>query len=147
MSKHWTESDFLNHLYEIGPEDNHVNECPECRRRREEWLAARKNITREPDLPAGMLAAQRECLYARMAKRPVAPYFMRWSPAIAVAGVALFVVLWQMPVRRSAPLQNAYAGLSDAQLMTEIYKTVYDSEPDAMEPLHGLFQTKTESKQ
>jgi hypothetical protein len=59
---------------------------------------------------------------------------MKWSPALALAGLALFALTWQTPQPRveSHP--------SDAQLMSEIYQTLSTAEPRAVEPLRGLFQ-------
>ncbi|MBI3681976.1 MAG: hypothetical protein HY235_16460 [Acidobacteria bacterium] len=147
MSKHWTENDFLNGLYEIGPQDGHLEECAQCRQRWEQWAARRQSVLQPPEVPAELLARQRRRILeseqaairdpmARPQRSLSGLRMMRWSPAVAAAAMALLVVLWKTPAPGPQPQK------SDAQLMAEIYRTVYDTEPDAVEPLHGLFEAK-----
>lgn len=145
--KHYTETDFLNRLYEIGREDGHLDECAVCRQQYDHWLAARKQVTREPEVPAGLLMAQRRRILDRTAQ-PLGSFrnFLRYSPALAMAAMALFAILWKAPgpgpAEVDSPAPVATAQLSDAQVMADIYKTAYDMEPQAVAPLHGLFEDK-----
>jgi hypothetical protein len=61
--------------------------------------------------------------------------------------MALFAILWRAPLPQkipvpTAPVTQSAAHSSDAQLMAELYKTAYDTVPDSVEPLQGLFEVK-----
>lgn len=153
MNKHWTSTELLNRVYGAGPQDvemdRHLDACLDCRAKWEELAAARQHMLRQDEgVSPEFLATQRERIYSRIETRKRSAFFVRWSPALAVAGMALCVVLWKSPAQRSITQPVEVATASDAQLMTDIYKTVYDSEPDVVEPLHGLFESKQQqSKQ
>lgn len=146
MTKHYTESDFLDRLYEIGREDGHLEGCGECQARYETWLAARKEVTREPEIPASLLMEQRQRILDRSAQ-PLGSFrnFLRWSPAMAMAAMAVVVVLWNKPspkpiVETPASVETAQA--SDTQVLADIYRTAYDVEPQSVAALHGLFEDR-----
>lgn len=147
MTKHYTESDFLDRLYEIGREDGHLEECEDCRTKYETWIAARKRVTREPEVPAAFLAEQRRQILERSGQSLGSfRNFLRWSPALAMAAMAVFAVLWNKPAPKPAAVETPAvvetARSSDTQVLADIYKTVYDVEPQAVAPLHGLFEEK-----
>lgn len=141
MTKHYTESDFLDRLYEIGREDGHLETCSECQAKFETWLAARKEVTREPEVPAALLMEQRERILERSAQ-PLGSFrnFLRWSPAMAMAAMVMFAVLWNRPSPKPVAVETAQ--VSDTQVLADIYRTAYDIEPQAVAPLHGLFEDK-----
>ncbi|MCC6391218.1 MAG: hypothetical protein IT167_11500 [Bryobacterales bacterium] len=60
------------------------------------------------------------------------PLLLKWAPAAATLAMVLVAALWKTP---ATPPPSR----TDAQLMTEIYQTVYTSEPAAFQPVHGLF--------
>lgn len=149
MNRHYSESDFLNRLYEVGREDQHLEECPTCRAQWETWVAARQQLVREPEVPADFLAAQRRQILSS-AGQPLGSFskFWHWTPALAMVAMALFAILWQAPapkpVVEEAPVAKKTAP-SDAELMADIYRTVYRVEPQSVAPLHGLFEDKGEA--
>ncbi|MCC6368971.1 MAG: hypothetical protein IT165_36070 [Bryobacterales bacterium] len=134
MASHWTEDDFLNALYEVGPDDGHPAECPACRARLEEYRATRRAITTPPEIPPSLLAGQRRQIQTAIISRSIPP-LLKWTPAAATVAIVLALALWKTP---STPPPSK----TDAQLMTEIYQTVYTSEPAAFQPVHGLFTEK-----
>jgi len=140
MARHWTEDDFLNALYEAGPDDGHPAECPACRARLEEYRAIRCAITTPPEIPPSLLAGQRRQIQTAITSRSIPsrsiPPLLKWTPAAATVAIVLALALWKTPTT-SPPSKT------DAQLMAEIYQTVYTSEPAAFQPVHGLF---TENK-
>ncbi|MBL8178094.1 MAG: hypothetical protein JNK48_25690 [Bryobacterales bacterium] len=142
MTKHYSESDFLDRLYEVGREDGHLEVCAECRAKYSTWLAARRQLTREPDVSAGVLAEQRQRIFARTA-RPVRSMrsFWRWSPALAMVALVMFAVLWDRHSPQPVVVVET-AQVSDTQVLADIYRTAYDVEPQAVAPLHGLFEDK-----
>lgn len=146
MSRHWTDEDFLNRLYEIGPEDGHLDSCGECRARWELWLEKRRALLAPPLVPAGLLVRQRAEIEKRIRTGPRASAWMRWTPAVALAGLVVFAVLSRTPVSLPpAPVEKsevAAVSKSDAQLMAEVYRSVYESEPGAVEAMQGLFEEK-----
>jgi anti-sigma factor RsiW len=137
MTGHYKESDFLDRLYGIGREDRHLEECGTCQAEYENWLAARKEVVSEPEVPAALLAAQRQQILERSGRT-----FWRWSPALVAAAMAVVAVLWNQPEK---PVAMETARLSDTQVLADIYKTVYEAEPQAVAPLHGLFEDKGQS--
>ena len=129
MNRHWNEDDFLNKLYEIGPEDGHLRECPSCTAQWEVWLASRRQVLQPPAVPPDLLGRQRQLISQSLNTRR----YPQWSSALALAGIALLAVVWKIETRPATK--------TDAQLMTEIYQTVYASEPAAVAPIRGLFET------
>jgi anti-sigma factor RsiW len=146
MNRHWTEEDFLNSLYEIGPQDGHLDSCAECRARWERFRQNRKAVLAQPQVPAGLLFRQRRQIESRLAKDARRRVWMRWTPAIALAGVMLFAILSRVPVPSQLPPaqkpEAAVVSRSDAQLMAEVYRSVYETEPGAVEAMRGLFEVK-----
>jgi predicted anti-sigma-YlaC factor YlaD len=136
MSRHWTEADFLDRLYEVGRDDNHLEECVECRTKWEQWSARRRDVLAPAEVPAAFLAEQRHRIEARIDRPSGWPLYMKWGPAVAVVALALFVVSWRTPLPK--PEQRTS---SDAQLMSDIYRTVSNAEPGVVEPLRGLFES------
>lgn len=120
--KHWTDDDFLDHLYELRPADRHLEECSACRAAFQLWMAARERMRITPQLAAPEITVVRE--------RP-----LRWVAAAALACSALLVILFEPP-------PAVETARHDAQLMADIYRTVYDAEPAAIEPLRGLFEER-----
>lgn len=125
-----------------------MDECAECQAKYETWLAARKEVTRQPEVPAAMLMEQRQRILERSGQ-PLGSFwhFLRWSPAMAMAAMALAAVLWMKPGTKpvaavEAPAVVETAQASDTQVLADIYKTAYDVEPQAVVPLHGLFEDK-----
>jgi hypothetical protein len=131
MASHWTEDDFLNTLYEVGPDDGHPAECPTCRAKLEEYRAIHRRITAPPDVPPSLLASRYWQIQTAITPRPRRSWLLKWTPAATLAMVVILAV-WKTPT--TAPPSK-----TDAQLMTEIYQTVYTSEPAAFQPVHGLF--------
>lgn len=139
MSTHWTDADFLNHLYEVGPPVTHLDECEKCRAQWEHYLAARRAVTLPATVQQSFLSGQRLRIEQRINRRSAWPAYIKWSPALALAALVLFVFAWRTP-----PPRAEHRAASDAQLMSEIYQTLSDPEPRAVEPLRGLFQQGAE---
>ncbi len=143
LSGHWTDEQLIEHLYGIGPEGNHVEECGDCRERLSRMVAARRAIEAEcaplEQVPFDLLAAQRRSIYARLAQRPAARLGLRmrqWAAAaamIALLGGGAF--LYEQNQRQQA-LQNK---VTDAQLAQEVSAIAQASEPNSTAPLQELF--------
>jgi len=143
LSGHWTDEQLIEHLYGIGPEGKHIEECSDCRERLSRMLAARHLIEAESapleQVPFDRLAAQRRNVYARIAGIPTAWLGLqlpRWAAAaamIALLGGGAF--LYEQNHRRQI-LQNK---LTDAQLAQEVSQIATDSEPSPTAPLQELF--------
>lgn len=144
MNRHWTDEDFLNHLYEVGPRDGHLDSCAECRARLELWRENRQSLLPQPVVPAGLLVRQRQQIDARLQQRASRGVWTRWTPALALAGVAVVAILSRQPAPAPpAPAeQQEYTAMSktDAQLMADVYRSVYETEPGAVEAVQGLFE-------
>ncbi len=143
LSGHWTDEQLIQHLYGIGPEGNHIEECRDCRDRLSAMLAARQLVeagaSPSEQVPFDLLAAQRRGIYSRIARissQRVGLQLRRW--AAAAATVFLLgggVLLWEQNQTRQV-VQNRE---SDAQLAQEVSRMAQDSEPSPTAPLQGLF--------
>lgn len=133
---HWTEQEFIDHIYGIGPADDHLKECAECRDRHSTLAARRQLVTAEPDVPLEFLAAQRRAIHRRL-DQPARS--MRMVPAFAATLVLLagFFAIRQTP--QPAQPQPA-AAASDTQLFADIYALEQSSEPRAAGAVRALFE-------
>lgn len=143
LSGHWTDEQLIEHLYGIGPEGNHVDECCDCRERLSAMLAARRWIEAESapleQVPSDLLAAQRRNIYCRIGQIPrwrLSLQLRRWAAAGAMVvllggGAALYEQNHHRQI-----VQNKE---SDAQLAQEVSRIAQDSEPSPTAPLEELF--------
>lgn len=138
MGEHWTEQEFINDIYGIGPGDGHLQGCAECRARREELAVRRQAAAREPEVPGEFLAAQRRAIHEKLGERRV--WAVRWAPAFAAVFVLLIGVFLmresRSPVGAPAPVVTA----ADSQLFSDIYALEGSSEPQAVTPVRALFE-------
>jgi hypothetical protein len=152
LSGHWTDGQMIDHLYGVGPEDDHLAACEQCSARLSTLEANRRRV--EENAPAGdelssdFLAAQRRKIYARMEQRGgwrSRGQVFRWASAaaaITVVGGGLAVLQETHPVSILSPsgqAQKASAQVSDAQLAEEVSVLADNSEPQPTQPLQALF--------
>jgi predicted anti-sigma-YlaC factor YlaD len=143
LSGHWTDEQLIEHLYGIGPEDEHLESCIYCRDRLSSLMAARRaNESEAPaadQIPFDLLAAQRRTVYARIEREQHGNFALRmrrWAAAgamVALLGGGTF--LYQQRQRT----QEAQSKVTDAQLAQEVSQMAQDSEPASTAPLQGLF--------
>lgn len=143
VSGHWTDEQLIASLYGIGPENNHLDECVQCRERLYAFSANRQVLEREVDSDSevsfALLAAQRRKMYARLSE-PVRPWqklpMRRWaSAALTVLVLGSGFVMFEQHQRESAGSQ-----ISDAQLAQEMSRMSQDLEAQPTAPLQGLFE-------
>ena len=127
--KHWMNDELIAHLYDAGPEDGHLEGCPQCANRIQELDTLRKSRVVADEITDDELAAQRRAIYTRLGRQPEVR--RRWIPALAAAAViiAAFIAL------RPRPEQ-----VSDQQFLTEIAALAEAGAPRAAEPIHALFE-------
>ena len=137
MNKHWSDEDFVNELYGIGPGGSHLDECEECRGR---WLQVRERrgvILEQPGVAPGFLAAQRESIQAKLdGRRQDGAWELRLGPALA----ALSVVVLGIVLSRPAPAPEPTLASNDGEFFTEIYSMVESPEPWVAEPMYEMFE-------
>jgi anti-sigma factor RsiW len=143
LSGHWTDEQLIEHLYGIGPDGKHIEQCSDCRERLSRMVAARRAIEAEASpleqVPFELLTRQRRSIYARIAQIPswrLGVQVRRWAAAaamIALLGGGAF--LYEQNQRQHA-LQNK---VTDAQLAQEVSQIAGDSEPSPTAPLQELF--------
>ncbi|HSW49768.1 MAG TPA: hypothetical protein VLH09_06305 [Bryobacteraceae bacterium] len=137
-TRHWEEDDLIGRLYGVGPEDGHLEECPECAGRWQALLAARQQVLEPPSVAEDLLAAQRRAIRRRVG----APgRRMGWLPyaasaALGAAAVVLLVVLLRGPGPALVP------AFSDAELYAEAYAEAVSGETEALAPIHALFEVE-----
>ena len=136
MSKHFSDEDLIDRLYEVGREDSHLEQCEDCRRRWLRLLTLRREVLEPPKIPEELLAAQRRSIYRRLEAESGSTWWLRPAPALAAAAVVVLGILLSRPTPAPQPTLAA----NDTQFFTEIYSMVENAEPMAVAPIHGLFE-------
>ncbi len=140
MDRHWTDDDFLERIYGLGPEAGHLDKCAPCRESWAQFQARRGAVLAsvEREVASGLLVAQRRAVMERISAPP-RPLAKRIVPVLATAGaVALGVFLALPPERPTATPQPP--AISDAQLFQETAAIGQSSEPRGAKPIEALFQ-------
>lgn len=133
---HWTEQDFVNHFYGIGPDAAHLDFCAECRARSAEWAARRKSVVPDLQVSSEFLAEQRRNIYRRLGRESQPRRVL--LPALAVTLAVLLALILLRPVEE--PYQPLVTSAADSQLFSDIYAMEESSEPDAILPMQALFE-------
>jgi hypothetical protein len=134
---HWSEQNFIDHVYGLGPRDGHLDVCGDCRARAELNNARRKQVTGAPEVSHEFLAEQRRRIHHRLETQR-SPVF-RLLPAF---GAVLLLLLGFFFLYRPArpPALPGPVSSSDAQLFSDIYALEQTSEPHVATPVEALFQ-------
>lgn len=139
--RHWTEDELLAHLYGIGPENGHIENCRECAdrvRAMEQARVTHESAAADVSEPTfEFLAAQRRRIYQRIAA-PRHSLLWRFGPALA-ASLVLVLGLAIVDSER----QNRHASApapTDTQLVEYVGSAAMNSEPAPVAPIEGLFQ-------
>ena len=133
--KHWTEDDFQRWLYGLKDEDAHAGECAECRAELERLRVVRRRMVAPPEVSADFLAAQRRNIYNRLGERRRSTAALRWAIPVVMA---LAMVLSFTLLRSSKP--TPLATPADEKLFSELAAIEQDAEPQAIAPMHKLFE-------
>ena len=143
-TRHWSDDQLLQRLYGVGPEDWHLDNCPECRKRWEVLVERRRTIPSPVEVNASFMALQRNRIHERL--KPLAPLLFRLRPVALLSCLAVIslaaVLLRTMPQQRLAPqpVAQQQAANSDAQLLADIYSVLESREPSPVRTLHALFE-------
>ena len=136
--KHWTENDFKQWLYGLKDEDQHLEECLECRNEMDRLQRVRSRITEQPEieqaeLSQDFLAAQRRGIYRRLLGPRHNWIALRWAlPVLMVLAMAFGLTLQRG--RLAAP------AITDEQLFSDLTDIEQSAEPRAIAPMHKLFE-------
>jgi hypothetical protein len=137
QSAHWTDEQLIDHLYGIGPNDGHLNQCGHCFSRLNAMERRRRHLTTEEDAGASFLAAQRRAIYARLSEPHSWWHDLPLRRLSAVAAM-LLVVLGSLAVFEDHRRELAESR-ADAELVRDVSRMSFESEPEATAPLQGLF--------
>lgn len=136
-TRHWSDDELIDELYGVGPGDGHLGECEECQTRRQRLQAARERTLEPVAVSEEFLSRQRRAFHQRLEKRERAARWYRLAPAaLATAAVVVLAVALYRPA--PAPVAEP----NDAQLFAESYSMVASDEPEAVQWVHGLFETE-----
>jgi cytochrome c-type biogenesis protein CcmH/NrfG len=137
QSTHWTDEQLIDHIYGLGPVDDHLTNCEACRTRLSAMQARRQQISVEEQVADNFLASQRRTIYARLS----APH--RWWHELSVGRLAAAAVMFLTLAGSAAFYQthqrNIAEAKADAQLAQDVSQMSFESEPSATAPLQGLF--------
>jgi hypothetical protein len=139
QSAHWTDEQLIDHLYGLGPLDGHLNQCEHCgsrlsamESRREQVISSEKPVSHE------FLAAQRRAIYARLSQPR--HFWSDWPLSRLAAAAAMLVVLaGSAAVYENHRRELVAQSISDAQLVQDVSRLCFESEPPSTAPLRGLF--------
>lgn len=138
-TQHWTDEQLVAHLYGVGPEDGHLNECAACRLRVTEMQACRQSFEAlrgtDEDVTFEFLSRQRRAIYAGLSRRRMVFGMRRLAAASAVVAAAAAGIIVNEGRRQANSRQ-----ISDAQLVEEVSQLAQDPTPTAVAPIEGLFQ-------
>ena len=136
--KHWTDEELLDRLYGLGPDDDHLDSCGECRERFDRLESRRAALAAEPPVPPAFLASQRQSVMRRATAGSSQSLILRAAAACAAVTVLAVGLLMNRSPER--PVPQEVASVSDAQLFAEISTVVADNEPRAAAPIRELFE-------
>jgi len=129
--KHWTEEDFKQWLYGLKEEDQHLAECPECRAERERLAMERRRVVTPPEVSHEFLAAQRRSIHQRLGQPMHNWAQLRWGLSAAAVLALTAGITFQT---KRAP------AISDEQLFADLAAIEQTAEPQAIAPIHQLFE-------
>jgi len=132
---HWSDDEFIDRLYGLGPEGSHLEECPQCRRRWGEFRLRRSQILEAPAVSEEFLVAQRHAVYRKI-EEGVGQWW-NWSLIPGFAGAAVMILL---AVLVSGPKPATLPEISADVQLADVYSAVQQMEPAAVEPIQGLFE-------
>jgi hypothetical protein len=144
VSGHWTDEQLIAHLYGVGPQGLHIEECAHCQARllgmQSHRQAAEELVSAPGDVGFEFLAAQRRKIYEKLTE-PVRWWSQlqlgRWASAAAALLVLGGGLLIFEQDRKPPAVPN---NISDAQLAQDVGRMAENSEPPATAPLQALFE-------
>jgi hypothetical protein len=143
--KHWTQDEFIDHLYGIAAGDlEHLRTCTDCSHQWNRVQLQRSALAAPAEPSPEFLAHQRREIYRKL-DRPARPFFFQPGWAIGAAATAVLAVgigVWgpsATPVKPAVQQESAIDA-SDAQLFREIADMEQTPLPRAAAPIRGLFE-------
>ena len=104
----------------------------------EKWLHGQVRSIPEPEVSSDLLAAQRRSIYRRLGEPRRHWIPMRWALSLAML---LILVAGGLTLQlRRAPTASVSTAMSDEQLFSDLSAMEQSNEPQAIQPMHGLFQ-------
>ncbi len=141
MSHHFSDADLIDRLYGVGRDDAHLEECGACRER---WLAIQSRRARlrlDPDVPAALMARQREAIEERLAGATRRRSRFGLAPAAAAVSMAVLgILLWRPAAPPRVERTASETRVAGADFYSEIYTMVESPAPWAAEPIEALFE-------
>ncbi len=132
---HWSEQNFIDHLYGIGPDDGHLDVCADCRGQWTQLQLRREPVLEQPEVPSEILAKQRRNIYRQLGRNTDRAKGM--MPAFAAV---LLLLLGFFFMRPGSTPSSPSAPVTDAELFSDIYALEQTSEPGVAKPMRALFE-------
>jgi hypothetical protein len=99
----------------------------------ENWLHEKTRGAAEPDVSPEFLAAQRRAIYRRLGE-PRHRFSLRWAFSLAMV---VLVLAGGLTFERR---HSSAASISDEQLFSDLSAMEQRTEPQAIQPIHSLFE-------
>jgi anti-sigma factor RsiW len=136
--RHWSDDEIVARLYDVGPQDGHIEACPQCQMRLEELQLRRKSLrANDAELSAEFMALQRQAVYKRLEPTPL---LSRLRPAPLAAALLLAFVI--MTVFKPAPPRLPEEVTQDTGIFEDVFEIATSTEPSAVEPVRSLFEVQ-----
>lgn len=136
--KHWSDDELLDHLYGVGPENNHLKACADCSERWHTLEASRRAFMQDPEVSSVRLLQQRTAILQRIERSQSTFFSWRFLTALSGAtAMALGVLVYTPQHTNPVAVQTAS---SDTQFFSEIYSEMEQTEPRAVRPIRKLFK-------
>ena len=136
--KHWTDDELISKLFDLVPQDGHLEACPECARR---WEAMKQRCENRrmilPEVSDEKLAAQRLAIRAQLDRnaRKFRPILIPSLAAVFLAILVSFVLF-----KHNLPQKPAMDAVSEDKALEDVYQISWSPEPTAIEPVQALFE-------
>jgi hypothetical protein len=119
-NRHWTDSELIERLYGLGPDDGHLDGCAECRARLDGLSERKAELAGAmPEAELSRLTAQRRAVMAKI-EREQSRSRKWWAAPLAAGAMAAALslgVFW--PREAAVPPAQETVEISDAQLFDD----------------------------
>ena len=133
---HWSDEELVARLYDVGPEDCHLDTCASCARRWEEIRCRHADLRPAGiEVPSEFLSAQKRAIHERLLQKPSSLHRVLVPVLVTILLAMTLIVYRQGPEEPPAVEQ-----ITDDQLFDDVFRIVSRTEPGPVGPIRSLFE-------